>query len=274
MEKIKIFNSVILGALLVFLCWLTIESAITVRNVREEITRGGRMYFPEKKEDSPLFASLLNLQQTTKNASELTERVNKFVDIDRLKNLDNAVNTQIYSTQQLTNNYSQIASSIVQTNEKQIQPLVAEVREKAGVSFDKINTEIEALQGLTNESTHQLKQNGDQLAALLEKGNTLVASSEKELLETLSNINRTTNGIRVIVEDPALADLIRNSDKTVANVEVTTKNFADLSDYLILPLTHPIPAHGIGKLTKPLIKIGKIATGLGNVLYLIQRLNY
>jgi hypothetical protein len=80
-------------------------------------------------------------------------------------------------------------------------------------------------------------------------------------------------GISIITNDLGLPKLIENSNLTMGNIQITTKEIADLSTYYLNPLSHPKPTKGFNKyLFQPILKVAKIVNGTSGVLYLINRI--
>lgn len=263
MEKVKVFIGFALGMFLVFASWVAVELALLVDDTRILVNN-----------NAPAITATVNdARDTTKKGKELAERVNQFATVDRLKNLDNAVNTQIYATQQTTNNYGAIADETVRTLRNHVQPGINDLRAEGKQTFADLRGEIHELQTLTKELTHQVQQNGDEIKELLAGTRSLIAHSEGELITTLQNINKLSAGANILVNDPALKELIQNSNLTIGNIEVITGELADLSKHVIEPITNPKPAKGFNKyFFQPTIKILRVLNGAGQVFFIINRL--
>lgn len=263
MENIKKFIGFAMGMFLIFASWVAVELALLVNNTRSLVNNN----------TPAITATVNNARDTTREGKELAERVNKFATVDRLRNLENAVNTQIEATQITTNAYAAIADETVRTLTKHVQPAVDDLKKESTETIAELRNEIKELQSLTKETTHQVKQNGDEAKLLLEQGRTLIAKSETELLATLANINKLSTGAQILVNDPALKELIQNSSLTVGNIEVITGELADLSKHVIEPITKPKPTKGFNKyLFQPTIKILRLLNGAGQVFFVINRL--
>lgn len=262
-EKLINFIGFALGVFLVFASWVAVELALLVDDTRILVNN-----------NAPAITATVNdARDTTKKGKELAERANQFATVDRLKNLENAVNTQIFATQETTNNYGAIASETVNTLRNHVQPGIEDLRTEGKQTFAELRGEIHELQSLTKELTHQVEQNGDEVKLLLEQGRTLIAKSEPELLATLANINNLSAGAKILVNDPALKELIQNSNVTIGNIEIITGELADLSKHVIQPITNPKPTKGFNKyFFQPTIKILRVLNGAGQVFFIINRL--
>ncbi len=219
---------------------------------------------------SNLESSTEKLNKTLDNVSATLDNAKAFSDIvltvDRAKSL---------------NNYFDVLESNAHITTTNLQFAVAESLETSRDIRNKLNPllleatdTVREGKNLVIEINHQVKQNGDQLHSLLNQGETLLAKSEKDLLSTLENINKTTNGLQLLTNDPELSNLIKQSSLTMSNIQVTTKELADLSTHFIEPIVRPRKTKGLNKyLLQPTLKVLRILNGSTNVLYLISRVN-
>jgi len=268
-EKLKTFVGFGLGFFLVIASCLGMYSLFLLEQIKQTVTKINQLI----DTNSPAVTSTINsVRDSSKEGKELVTRVNEFVDTDKLKNLDNAVNTQIYSAQTLTNSYKAIADKTVDTLAKQVDPGIEELRTEGKQTFAELRGEVQELQKLTSELTHQVNQNGDEVKLLVEQGRTLIAHSEKDLLATLENINKAANGIQILVNDPALKLLIQNASLTLANIQVITKEAADLSVHVVEPIVRPRKVTGFARFGQIVLKVVRTINGAGQVLFLIDRL--
>ena len=266
-ERIKNLLGFGLGLFLVIASCLGIYSFFILEQIKETATKINQLI---DTNSSALTSSVNNIQTITKDSKELVTRVNQFVDVDKLKNLNNAVNTQIYSAQTLTNSYKAIADKTVDTLAKQVDPGIEDLRNEGKQTFAELRGEVQELQRLTSELTHQVNQNGDEAKLLLEQGRTLIAHSEKDLLATLENVNKAANGIQILVNDPALKILIQNASLTLANIQVITKEAADLSVHVVEPIVRPRKVTGFARFGQIVLKVVRTINGAGQVFFLIN----
>jgi len=266
-ERIKNFIGFGLGLFLVIASVPTFYLLFLIDDLRLLVGKANKLV----ADNGPaITASVNNSQSISKDSKELVTRINTFIDINRLKNLENAVNTQIFATQRTTNNYSAIAQETVNTLRNHVQPGINDLRTEGKQTFAELRGEVQELQELTSELTHQVNQNGDEAKLLLEQGRTLIAHSEKDLLATLENINKAANGIQILVNDPTLKALIQNASLTLANIQVITKEAADLSVHVVEPIVRPRKVTGFARFGQIVLKVVRTINGAGQVFFLIN----
>lgn len=234
------------------------EVALFVRDTRKTINQTS----PE----------LLSTVAATKS---LISKVDNFVTKERLAYIDEATRSQIKSTDEATKGATRVTVATVNTLEQHIQPAIDELKTEAKETISSLKQEVKSLDSLTQETTHQVKQNGDQVKSLLDTSQSILIHSEPELLATLAEIKGSAKSLQVLTDDPALAETLRSINDTTYNVSLITNDLSDLSHYLIDPIINPKPPKNkFDKfLIRPTVKVLKILNGAGNVLFLVDRIN-
>ena len=210
-------------------------------------------------------------QKPIVSAAELSERVNKFITVDELKNLKNNLDTSTLTAQQTANAYSAVADETVRTMRRHVQPTIDKIGNEAQLT-------IAEARATTAELRLQIKQNGEGARALLDEGRVLIADSRAEVVDLLKELNRTADGLSVITNDPDLAATIENLNKTslnlagtTAHVEVISGDLEGLSQRYLRPLYEPKKRGFFGKLGNGALTVFRYATGASNIVYLIGR---
>lgn len=228
--------------------------------------------FARKEKISSFFAAIENsannLETTTKEIAATSAKSRIVVDsiatTERIKEFNNYLDLLNYNSQLITNDLRFAIAENLTTSREVRKELLPVIR---GVAAN-----LEESKATIIEVREQIKQNGDEFHKLLQQGNTLLIKSESELLATLANINKTANGLQVLTNDSNLTELIKNSNLTMANIQVTTKELADLSTHLIEPIVRPRKTKGLNKyLLQPTLKVLRVLNGTGNLVYLVSR---
>jgi seryl-tRNA synthetase len=234
------------------------EIALFVRDGRQAI-----------KQTSPELAS------TITSSKSLLTKIDSFITPDRLVYVDDAIKAQIKSTDEATKSANKVAIATAKTLENHLQPAIDELKSEAKETLLSVRKQVSSLDSLTKETTHQLKQNGDQVKSLLQTSESMIIKSEPELLATLAQLKGSAKSLQVITNDSALLDTLRNIKDSTYNVSLVTNDLSDLSRHLIDPIVNPKPPKN--KFDKfflrPTVKVLKILNGAGNVLFLVDRLN-
>lgn len=228
--------------------------------------------FARKEKILSFFAAIENsannLETTTKEIAVTSTKSRIIIDsvatAERIREFNNYLDLLNYNSQLITNDLRfAIAENL--TTSRAVRAEILPVIQKVGDNLEESRRTIV-------EVREQIKQNGDELHKLLQQGNTLLIKSESELLATLQNINKTTYGLQVLTNDSNLTELIKNSNLTMSNIQVTTKELADLSTHLIEPIVRPRKTKGLNKyLLQPTLKVLRVLNGTGNLVYLVSR---
>jgi hypothetical protein len=234
------------------------ELALLVREGRQAITQTS----PE-------------LISTIASGKSLITKVDNFVTPERLAYIDEATRSQIKSTDEATKGATRLTVATVNTLEKHIQPAIDELKNDAKETISSLKKQIGSLDSLTQETTHQLKQNGDQVQSILRTSESLIIKSEPELIATLAQLKGSAKSLEVLTNDPNLIQTLSNIKDTTYNVSLLTNNLSDLSHHLIDPIINPKPPKNkFDKFfVRPTVKVLRILNGAGNVLFLVDRLN-
>lgn len=225
-----------------------------------------------KEKISSFFAAIensaSNLKTITKELAETSTKsrivVESVATTERIREFNNYLDLLNYNSQLITNDLRFAIAENLATSRA--------VRAEILPVIQKVGNNLEESRKTIVEVREQIKQNGDELHKLLQQGNTLLIKSESELIATLQNINKTANGLQVLTNDPELTNLIKNSNLTMANIQVTTKELADLSTHLIEPIVRPRKTKGLNKyLLQPTLKVFRFLNGTGNIVYLVSR---
>lgn len=228
--------------------------------------------FARKEKISSFFAAIENsannLETTTKEIAATSTKSRIIIDsvatAERIREFNNYLDLLNYNSQLITNDLRFAIAENLTTSREVRKELLPVIR---GVAAN-----LEESKATIIEVRQQIKQNGDELHKLLQQGNTLLIKSESELLATLQNINKTTYGLQVLTNDSNLTELIKNSNLTMSNIQVTTKELADLSTHLIEPIVRPRKTKGLNKyLLQPTLKVLRVLNGTGNLVYLVSR---
>lgn len=266
MEKIKVFIGFGLGAILILLCWLVLQGVFLLEETTKTVSKVNQLL----DTNQPAITTTVNkAAKTVEDLSSLASKGKEFTEIvattDRAKEIANYLDILNFNSQLAQND---IREAINQS--KQTSIMLSEQAKPILVSTNQLVLEGKAT---VEELRHQIKQNGDEVKLLLEQGRTLIAKSETELLATLSNINKASNGIQILVNDPKLKTLLQNADLTLSNIQIISSELKDLSVHLIEPIVRPRKVTGIKKLIQPAYKIFRALTATGQILFIIERLN-
>lgn len=246
--------------------WLAIEGALFIRSTRSVI----------ETNTPKIAASLDNLEKTTASSKEATERINLFLTVDRLRNWDNAVNTQIYSTQLFTNTYRDIAKEAIEMMRNNIEPAIDGLSQDTARTLTVARTAIaqasvdlsdnsKKVAALTEELRRQTKQNGDSINGLLEEGKSLIVGSKEDLLALIKEARETTQGLKIITNDPDILLTIKNVSDISTELDL-------LSHKLIDPIINPLKTTGVNKyFIQPVLKIAKFTNAVGAIFYMVSR---
>lgn len=234
------------------------EIALFVRDARQAINQASQ-----------------ELISTIASSKSLVSKVDNYINADRLAYVDDAVKAQIKSTDEATKSANKVAIATAKTLENHLQPAIDELKNEAKQTLSSLTKQVHTLDSLTQETQHQLKQNGDQVQSLLKSSESLIIKSEPELLATLSQLRGNAHSLDVLTNDPALIDSLRNIKDATYNVSLLTNELSDLSHHFIDPIVHPKPPKNkFDKfLVRPTVKVLRILNGAGNVLFLVDRLN-
>lgn len=260
--KLINFLGFCLGLFLIFLSWCAIKAAILIDSLNET-TQATKSIITQAK---PKIDKTLSSFQST------TNKIDSFITPERLKYLDEAARAQIDGTNQATQGAAGVTLATITTLEEFVQPAISDFRSEGKETFGEIKTQIKELQKLTQELTHQVKQNGDSI-------NQLIVHSDQEVTEILQEAKQSAKSIKLITSDPKILEIVSNlndSSRSLtdssANIEITTQEIADLSKYLIEPIVRPKPKKGIAKVLSPLYTIFKFINGTGNILFLVNKI--
>lgn len=215
------------------------------------------------------------LLSTIASGKSLITKVDNFVTPERLAYIDDATRSQIKSTDEATKGATRLTVATVNTLEKHIQPAIDELKIEAKETITSLTKQVQSLDSLTKETTHQLKQNGDEVKSLLETSQSMIIKSEPELLATLAQLRGSAKSLEVLTNDPVLATTLRNIKDTTYHVSLISNDLSDLSHHLIDPIVNPKPPKNkFDKFfVRPTVKVLRILNGAGNVLFLVDRLN-
>lgn len=265
MEKVKVFVGFGLGAILILLCWLVVQGVFFLEEATNTVKKINKIIDTNQ---AAITTTVDKAAKTVEDLSSLASKGKEFTEIvattDRAKEIANYLDILNFNSQLAQND---IREAINQS--KQTSIMLSEQAKPILVSTNQLVLEGKAT---VEEFRHQIKQNGDEVKLLLEQGRTLIAKSEVELIATLSNINKTANGLQILVNDPKLKNTIQSADLTLQNVQVITKELADLSTYLIEPVVRPRRATGIKRFGQIVLKVFRVLNGTGQVLFLIDRI--
>lgn len=217
--------------------------------------------------------------QVTRNTAvqvqQLSERINRFVTVERLRNLENGINTQIYATQTLTNSYKQIADVTTATLEKVINPRVRILTDNTVQIQEQTLRTLSAIERLTLQQNDNLTAISNATITLLENTNHAVVVTEPQALDILKQLANTVQDLRIITNDPSLQanlhQMLESTAQTSKNVQVITKELADLSEYVVEPIVRPKQQKGIKKLFTYVVRVVRVLSTAGNILFLLQR---
>jgi len=265
MENIKKFIGFALGVFLIFASWVAVELALLVRDSRKLVNDN----------TLAITATVNNLKAASDKAptiaNDLALAVVKGKDFadtaltkDRARSLDNYFDVLEINAHLGTTGLQEAIKESVKTSQDlraKMNPLADEVREL--VKEGKLTV---------IETRHQIKQNGDEIHALLVEGKTLVRDSKEKLIATLDEVNKAANGVQILVNEPELKEIIHSSNLTLQNIQVITKETADLSTYLIEPIVRPRKATGLARFGQIVLKVIRVVNGSGQILFLIDRL--
>lgn len=245
--------------------WLLSETALLVGQVRETITKV-----------SPEVVSSSN------HAKSVVEKLDNFINTERLSYIDQATRSQIKSTDEATKGATEatkgatrLTVATVNTLEQHIQPAIDELHNQGKETLTSLKQEVDELKSLTQATTKQIQQNGDQVKSLLEQGTTTLAKSEPELLATLAKLKESAEAIEVLTNDPALVETLGSIKNSTYHVSLISEDLQQLAHKTIEPIINPKPPkNSFDKyLIRPTIKVIKLLNGAGNVLFLVERLN-
>ncbi len=214
-----------------------------------------------------------NSRDISSNTKASTERLDKFLTNERLVRLDEALQVQLDATEQTTINYALVAKDTRDTLKNHVQPAIDELRLHSKQTFEDVHK-------ISMELNTQIHNNGNAINALLDETRLTVVETRQQVLAELQELNKVTHGLSVITNDPEIIELIKNSNRamsntadTIGNIEVITKETADLATHLIEPILRPKPAKGLAKVYRPVVRVLRTLSGAGNVLFLLDRVN-
>jgi len=252
------FYYLLMFPIAITLTWLIGETALLVDQVRKTISKV-----------SPEIIS------GTNHTKSVIEKLDNFINTERLSYIDQATRSQIKSTDEATKGATRLTVATVNTLEQHIQPAIDELRTEAKETLTTLKQEVNELKSLTQTTTEQIQQNGEQVKALLERGEIILAKSEPELLATLAKLKESSQALEILTNDPAVAKILHNIRDGTYHVSLISKDLQQLTHKTIEPIINPKPPkNSFDKyFIRPTIKVFKIVNGAGNVLFLIDRLN-
>lgn len=238
--------------------WLLGETALLVGQIRKTINKV-----------SPEIVS------TSSHTNSVIEKLDNFINTERLSYIDQATRSQIKSTDEATKGATRLTVATVNTLEQHIQPAIDEIRQGGKETLTSLKQQVDELKSLTQTTTQQIQQNGEAVKVLLQKGEIILAKSEPELLSTLSKIKESAQAIDILTNDPALAETLRNIKDSSYQVSLISGDLQQLAEKTITPIINPKPAkNSVDKyFIRPTIKVLRLINGAGNVLFLIDRLS-
>ncbi len=243
--------------IVITLTWLIGETALLIGQVRETINKV-----------SPEVVS------STSHTKSVIEKLDNFINTERLSYIDQATRSQIKSTDEATKGATRLTVATVNTLEQHIQPAIDELRIEAKETLITLKQEVNELKSLTQATTEQIQQNGEQVKAILERGEIILAKSEPELLATLALLKESSQALEILTNDPAVAKILHNIRDGTYHVSLISEDLQQLTHKTIEPIINPKPPkNSFDKyFIRPTIKVFKIVNGAGNVLFLIDRL--
>jgi hypothetical protein len=152
------------------------------------------------------------------------------------------------------------------------QKLIIDFNSDLHSSMIKLDNNLDSSNNLLIETTKQIKINGEEVTFM-------VMDSRDQLKQAMVELTEIIKGAKLITNDPNWQKLISNGNDSVMNlnhslahVEVITKNFADLSDYIIPPIVNPEPVYGVwGHIKSIAGKGAKVALGFGKLYYIFSK---
>jgi hypothetical protein len=212
---------------------------------------------------------------STSHTKSVIEKLDNFINTERLSYIDQATRSQIKSTDEATKGATRLTVATVNTLEQHIQPAIDELRNEGKETLITLKQEVNELKSLTQTTTQQIQQNGEQVKVILERGEFILAKSEPELLSTLSRLKESAEAIEILTNDPALAETLRSIRDGTYHVSLISEDLQQLAHKTIKPIINPKPPkNSFDKyFIRPTIKVFRILNGAGNVLFLIDRLN-
>lgn len=187
------FYYLLMLPIVITVTWLIGETALLVGQVRETVSKV-----------SPEVIS------STSHTKSVIEKLDNFINTERLSYIDQATRSQIKSTDEATKGATRLTVATVNTLEQHIQPAIDELRTEAKETLATLKQEVNELKSLTQATTEQIQQNGEQVKALLERGEIILAKSEPELLATISKLKETSQALEILTNDPAVAKILHN----------------------------------------------------------------
>lgn len=179
-----------------------------------------------------------NLVSTTKQASEVSTRANKFLTEDRMKDFSNSFITSAYTGQQVANDYAQVAKAT--TN------LIDTINKRVPKSLDNLDLLTDGItKNIIPATTGTIIKVGDLTVAgtsaiteakpIIKSSNDLIISFNKitdseHIPKTLASIDKTALVLSESVQAfnktlPSLLDSTRQTSENVAGITKETNTF-------------------------------------------------
>lgn len=215
--------------------------------------------------------------ETAKSVNNLTESANKLISNDVPDTLA-ALRKEAQNTTSVANSAKAAVDTVNKVVGSDLAGLVQDVRSEVKSNSSEFSANLVSARKLTDEATRQLTQNGDSIKTFLNQGNALFAT-EGEIPQILAELKGTIHGVNVITNDPNLKPIIENMQKNTLNlagitynVELMTEDGAEITEAIKGKVIEKPPKNAADKyFWRPTVKILKVASGLGYLVYLFGR---
>ena len=222
-----------------------------------------------------LKATVEQYGKTGKSASELTERVNKFITEDELKNIKKNFDTSIQSGQQTATGATLTAGAVYDTLVKHAQPMIDDFRKRG-------NAQIEATTELTNELKRQIEGNGNRAQALLLEGeNTIrearliIVDSREDFIAAVKSLKQAGYQAEILTDQDhlgkaslELAETLEHTADITGSGAAIGKDIENLSAAKIRPLYEPQKRGFFGKFLNAFSTVVKFTRGASTIIVL------
>ena len=178
----------------------------------------------------------------------LVYRIDSFITTDRLKNLENSVDTSTVTAQMTANAYGEIAKSTTNAIDNHVSPAIDRIASRVDSAMRKVEMRVDALAPLQSELTATVAQgratlintdeqvNGSLLPELTATVHSINLLTQNQLTDAVAQFALAGKNLVVITSDPALMNLPSEIDKiakslniSAGNVEVVTSHLAGIS---------------------------------------------